>query len=141
MEKPKASFAALSQAHRSLLDDLRKLEESTRAESTVSELRTRLGATYTHICEHFHLEELDGYMDEVRKREPRLDNVVQGLREEHRQLRHSLDLIHAEAKLATGLDEALRAKVRNWIERVQHHETRENKLVQDVFDLEIAADD
>jgi hypothetical protein len=126
-----------------LQEDLGKLENDVRSDAVanVAELRTRLGATYTHICEHFRFEEQNGYMDEVRKREPRLERIVQELGEEHRVLRQSLDALNAEARLATNVDEAFREKVRTWIERVRRHEARENALVQDAFNWDVAAED
>jgi hypothetical protein len=80
-------------------------------------------------------------MADVRKREPRFERVVQELEEEHRELRQSLDALHGEATHATKVDDALRARIREWIERARRHETRETDLVQDAFDWDVAAED
>lgn len=144
MKKPQPpNIAVLGRAHRALLEDLRTLEEDVGPESAanLAEFRTRLGATYTHVCEHFRFEEQNGYMDEVMKREPRLQRIVQVLGEEHRDLRQSLDALCGDIRLAASVDDAFREKVRQWIQRVRHHETRENELVQDAFNCDLAAED
>jgi hypothetical protein len=80
-------------------------------------------------------------MADLRKREPRLERIVQELGEEHRELRQSLDVLHAEASVANKVDDSLREKVRDWIERVRRHEAREKDLVQDAFAWDLAAED
>lgn len=144
MKAMQASIAeSLSQAHQALLRDLRRLQDLVRPDSPVSlaELRNRLGATYTHVCEHFRLEEANGYMDDLVKDQPRLQRITQQLGDEHRDLRQSLDVLHGEANVASQVDDDLREKIRKWIERLLHHETQENDLVQDAIDSDFAAQD
>lgn len=144
MERTEASVAeALSRAHGALLADLRKLEEAVRpsSEEGLTELSARLGATRAHITEHFRFEEQNGYMDTVRKREPRLERIIEQLAEEHRQLAQSLDAIIEQARAVTSRIDTIREEVRGWVERVRQHETRENHLVQDAFNLDISAED
>jgi predicted PilT family ATPase len=133
----------LTRAHEALLEDLRKLAEAVRPASTegLAELRARLDATRGHIAEHFRFEEQNGYMDAVRKREPRLERTIQQLADEHRELLQSLDAVIEEARAAPGLDGTLREEVRQWGEAVRRHEVRENDLVQDAFNLDIGAED
>lgn len=107
----------------------------------LTEVTARLGAARTHITEHFRFEEQNGYMDRVRKHEPRLERAIQQLGDEHRQLAQSLDALIEQARVATSLDEAFREKVRAWVEGVRQHEVRENDLVQDAFNLDIGAED
>jgi hypothetical protein len=139
---------ALRKAHGALLADLRELEQAVRPTSlagqpgkSLAELRARLGATHAHVTEHFRFEEQDGYMEVVRKREPRLERTIEQLADEHRRLRESLDALIAEAKAAKDLGESLREKILAWIERVRQHEIRENKLVQTTFNLDIIGED
>jgi hypothetical protein len=134
---------ALLRAHGALLADLRKLEEAIRPSSGESpkELLVRLGATRTHILEHFRFEEQNGYLDAVRQREPRLERIIQQLAEEHRQLTQALDTLLGEAQAAVNLGESLRQDIRAWVESVRRHEARENDLVQDAFNLDIGAED
>jgi hypothetical protein len=138
------SFAkALGQAHRVLLADLRDLEQGVSPSSgePQEELRARLGRTRAHLTEHFRYEEQNGYMDVVRKREPRLERAIQQLAEEHGQLKESLDALSGQAWAATSMNDKLRQEIRDWIERVRRHEIRENDLVQDAFNLDIGAED
>ncbi len=134
---------ALGRAHAALLADLRELEQAARPSSRegLVELRARLVATQTHVTEHFRFEEQNGYMDAVRKREPRLERAIQQLAEEHRYPAQSLEVLVEQSGVATSLDDSLREEVQGWVERVRRHELRENDLVQDAFNLDIGAED
>jgi hypothetical protein len=134
---------ALGRAHAALLENLRRLEEATRPGSAegLAELCARLTATQVYLLEHFRFEEQDGYMDVVRKREPRLERAVQELAEEHRQLAQSLAALLARARPALGPGHSIREAVRDWVERVRRHEARENDLVQNAFGVDIGAED
>jgi hypothetical protein len=144
VEKAENAVAdTLIQAHGMLLEDLRKLEETAGSSAGDGALALvgRLDATRTHLLEHFRFEEHNGYMDAVRKREPRLERAIQQLADEHRQLARSLDALLAEARGATGTSAALRTQVQNWVEAVRQHEIRENDLIQDAFHLDIGPED
>ncbi len=104
-------------------------------------MRARLEATHRHVTEHFRHEEKNGYMDEVRQGEPRLDRAIQQLAEEHCLLTQSLEALLGIARTATSLDDTLREEIRRWIEHVRQHEFRENDLIQDAFDLDIGTKD
>jgi hypothetical protein len=134
---------ALSRAHGSLLEDLRKLEEAAGPASGVhaEELAARLAATRAHITEHFRFEEQNGYMDAVRKREPRLERTVQDLAEEHQQLAQALDALLGEVRAARPVSAAFRTHVQDWVKAVRQHEQRENDLVQDAFAVDIGTKD
>jgi hypothetical protein len=95
----------------------------------------------THLTEHFRLEEHGGYLDGVRQREPQADRTIAKLHTEHRELTEALDDLLDETKAAELLEEALREKVRGWVMRVRCHESRENRLIQDAYNLEICAED
>jgi len=144
MDKTETSVgAALGRAHTALLDDLRKLEEEIRSTSRegLVDLRARLGATQKHITEHFRFEEQNGYLDVVRKREPRLERAIQQLAAEHRQLAQALDALIGEAAAAANLNDSFRERVPAWVEEVRRHEVRENDLVLDAFNSDIGAED
>ncbi len=144
MRRTETSLAeSLQQAHAALLDDLRKLEEASRAapREGPGELRTRLDATHAHLVEHFRFEEQNGYLDAVRKQEPRLERVIEQLAQEHRQLLQALEALIEAARSPRCLGEPFQAEVREWVERVRQHEVRENDLVQDAFNLDLGAED
>jgi type II secretory pathway component PulJ len=140
--RQKERAAALRQAHVALERDLENLEARLRepAELTPAELHLRLSRTRTDLAEHFRREEENGYMNTVLEHSPNRDQVVQHLLQEHRFL---LDAVNALIEAAAGHqpDAELRRKVLTWIESLRDHEMRENILVQDAFNLDVAAED
>jgi hypothetical protein len=144
VDKTESSIAdALGRAHEALLADLQELKKAVRpfAAESLQELRARLRAAHAHITDHFRLEEHNGYMDIVRKREPRLERAIRELAEEHCLLTESLDALLMQAKAAENLEDTLREGIREWIKRVRRHEIRENDIIQDAFDLDIGPED
>lgn len=133
----------LQQAHAALLEDLQRLEESLHGSppDDPQPLRTRLGATQTHLLDHFRFEEQDGYMDAFRKQQPRLEHAIGQLAEEHGQLRQALEELIAQAGAASCLDDSLREGVRAWVRRVRQHEARETGLVQEAVNRDIGTKD
>jgi hypothetical protein len=131
---------AFHEAHVALGKDLRELTAAARAPSgTLPELAACLERTQVHLAEHFRFEEENGYMDAVLQRDPNRERTVGHLRDEHRRLAESLEALRALA--AGGPGEALRTKVLAWVESVRDHESRENALVQEVFNVEVSAED
>jgi hypothetical protein len=107
----------------------------------VEDLRARLTAARAHLLDHFRFEEQNGYLDTVKKREPRLDRAIQHLVQEHRELTGRLDALIDEAAGASNVSESMRQAVPQWLTRLASHEQRENELVQDAFDFDIGAED
>jgi hypothetical protein len=144
MNKSQKSLGeSLKRAHVSLLADLQKLEEavSSLAETKMAALRSRLVKARTHLTQHFRYEEKDGYMDAIRGGMPHLEREIQRLQDEHGQLSQSLDELIEKSWAADNIDEAFRAKVRAWLGQVHQHEVRENSLVEDAFNTDLAAED
>jgi hypothetical protein len=140
---PAATAAEIDRVHLLLFESLRGLEHALATESEVSPIcvLNQLTATHGQITEHFQFEEQNGWMDEVRKQEPRLEHAIEGLREEHRELVQSLDTLIEELKAKEKLNEAGRHKIVRWIERVRAHESRENELLEDAFEEDLGAGD
>jgi hypothetical protein len=134
---------ALGRAHAALREDLAALDGSISATGSrnLAQVHARLVAAEVDVDQHFRFEEVNGYMDTVRKREPRLEHTVQQLADEHRQLRVGLRFLVERAGSAGTLDDGLRTEVAAWIERLERHEARENELVQNAFNLDIGAED
>src|SRR5262249_5763440 len=130
-------------AHAALRKDLRDLEGEALGPSGAepAKMHPRLTRTRAHLAEHFKLEEKDGYMGAVLASAPHRARVVEHLRGEHQRLMAALDALLDQAAAAHGPDEALRAKVLAWVETVRDHESREDALVQDTFNVELSADD
>jgi hypothetical protein len=144
MQNTTTSFAdALARAHGALLQNLRSLEDAVGAVPPKSavELAARLGVTRAQISQHFCFEEQNGYLDAVRKREPRLEHRIQELAADHGRLLESLDKLVERARAATGPDPGLREDVKKWVDSVRQHEARENELVQDAFNFDFGAED
>jgi hypothetical protein len=142
MSKQRASGAELlSRAHGVLLDDLEQLEEAARSltNDASAPFAAHLRRVQRHVMEHFRFEERDGYMSQVRKREPHLDREINDLLREHRDLAHTLSAIIEQA--GHGPAAALAEQVRDWVARVRVHESHENTLVEEVFNRDSVAGD
>ncbi|MFN4260733.1 MAG: hemerythrin domain-containing protein [Gemmataceae bacterium] len=138
----KVTHASLRHAHTELLRDLQGLEELTRslASQDWGKLAARLEAIAAHLAEHFRLEEEDGYFDEVRQEQPRLERTIARLAEEHRQMADSLNALIQDAQRATNV-ETLPARIQEWIHSVRDHEARENALAQEAFSRDTGGQD
>lgn len=138
-----ALASALRAAHSELLRDLRSLEDSVRlaAKRGLDDLHERLAATYNHVQKHFRLEEENGYMDAVKKIGPHLERTIEELRGEHRKLTEDLARLIVESQGQTEPGESLRKKTLSWVNEVRQHETKENDLIQDAYNLDLAAED
>jgi chromosome segregation ATPase len=134
---------AMRRAHQVLRHDLERLKAEIQPSSQagVLDLCDRLGAVRDHVANHFRLEEQNGYMDVVAKRQPRLNRAIRQLAEEHAGLLQSLDDIIAEAIRTTAVDDRLRKRITTWLESVHNHEDRENRLIEDAFELDIGTND
>jgi hemerythrin-like domain-containing protein len=144
MNKLQASLAdALSRAHQELREDLRELEKAVGPTSweAPAQMVTRLDGLRDHLTEHFRLEEENGYLDSVRQRQPSRGREIDELKEEHRLLALFLDALLREAQEAKNLSDAFGDRVRAWVARVRHHESHENRLVQEAFNQDISAED
>jgi hypothetical protein len=144
MNQTNASLAvALAKAHRALLEDLRDLERGTRPSSAAGpkEVSARLEGLRTHLEDYFRFEEQNGYMQAVLARAPHMERTVNHLRGEHDELRRALAALAEEAGGAQALGADFREKMRQWIKRVRDHEARENLLVEDAFNRDLAAED
>jgi hypothetical protein len=137
------TFESVQQAHLLLMENLRQLEEIVRAgtETNMQALRSLLSTTYSHVCEHFRLEEKEGFTDETLRRQPRLLRIAEELFEEHRDMRQKLDSLHGEANMASRLNFELRNMILAWIKQIRRHEIRENDLIQDAMDSDIGTQD
>jgi hypothetical protein len=93
------------------------------------------------LDEHFRFEEEDGYLREVLARAPNWERAAEHLREEHGRLLHSLDTLLEEARRDGAASDALGERVLAWAQAVRRHESEENRLYQDAFNVELSAED
>lgn len=133
----------LRAAHVTLLADLGKLQAvlDDPACDQRDRLLGRLRETLEHTEAHFRFEEHNGYMEVLRKREPHLTRIIDALAHEHRELSDALSVLIAEVEARPALESAGAAKVRAWMRQLRDHERRENELVQDTLNRDMAAED
>jgi len=134
---------ALRKAHVALLQDLQGLETAvrSRAANTATEMKQRLVKTQDHLTAHFRFEEEDGYLNVVLQEQPHFERVVHELLAEHRHLEQTLNQLVTDAGQTSLLPSTFAAKVCAWIQELRHHETREDRLVLECLNTEIAAED
>jgi hemerythrin-like domain-containing protein len=135
--------AALAEAHRALLGDLAGVEDLARPGTEVepAEVRRRLETLRGHLGKHFRFEEESGYMQAVLARAPHQERRVRRLREEHNEMWTALADLVRQATTLPALTDEFRQELRAWVERARDHEERENLLVEDTFNTEVAAGD
>ena len=92
---------------------------------------------------HFQAEESPGgFFECVLMAAPRHQAVLEDLREEHDLFRREADRLLVAAQTCTddGL-EALRARVRSLMDRIESHETQENAVLLEVMNTDLGAGD
>jgi hypothetical protein len=144
METTQLTTAAnLTEAHQRVQESLCDLDEKTAPAGTVTkvELGERLELLRTHLAHQFRLEEADGYAEEVLTRAPEQERKVRKLLDQHVELTQSLAALSGEMRTVEPLDDALRGKVRAWVHRLRAHESQENLLIEDVFNVDCCAED
>jgi hypothetical protein len=146
MKTPASFEASLGEQHASLGQELRRLEgvlELPAPEQT-KEMFRRLAWTQVKLRDHFAFEEQGGYLSVVLERFPNRHREVQELLAEHRQLAEALAALRDVAEKtvpASPLAPALLQQIKDWIDKVRHHEARENGLVHDSCNQDIFAED
>ncbi len=138
-----ATTAELGRAHTALMSELAKLKATVQPGSGANlvQIGTQLAAIHRHITVHFAFEEQQGWIDVVRRQEPRWEHAIGQLVQEHRQLANSLETLTEEADAAKNLSQILCEKILRWIDRVIDHETRENELFEDALATDLGAGD
>jgi hypothetical protein len=147
MLKPVFSFADdLKHEHVSLLDQLGLLEEGI-ASWPADCHETLLGSlleVQASLRRHFHFEEQGGYMSQILDDAPHLHHAAQALLAQHARISIDLDsLIAAVAYLSPECPVTLplRGQLKQWVQLVRDHESRENHLTQKACNEDIGADD
>ena len=133
----------MREAHGDLLRGLADLRVAVVPPSRpkAADVRARLDAVSRQLAEHFRLEEAGGYMAAVRQRHPRLEQAVQRLAAEHAELLRSLDELKRAAAGPGRSNGHLGGAIAVWIDSVRWHEDRENRLIEDAFDLDLGPGD
>jgi len=142
MEKTTGTVAeALRQAHAALTQDMNELEAMLASSPAAAPLHARLQTMRADLAKHFAFEEQNGYMAEVRRREPRLEHAIQQLAREHQELLQGLDTLLHDCVMSRTVDESLKARTLAWLRRLRKHELCENDLVQDAYQFDVSGED
>jgi hypothetical protein len=142
VEVRKGVMDAMNETHAGLLHDLRALLDCVKAGRLDRTLITyRLVTVRDRLAHHFELEEQNGYMETVLEREPEFSRSIYSLQAEHQQLLKCLDELILVAQTGSGTDAELAQSAVGWERRVREHERRENLLLQDAFNLDLAGED
>lgn len=135
-------LASLIEAHKRLQSNLQELDALVASpETSPSVLAKRMNDLQALLTEHFHWEEKDGYMQAVLARAPQQERAVVTLQDEHTSLARTLESLRVTLAVRPEITAELRDRFRQWIAQVRDHETRENLLVEDVFNREVTAAD
>jgi len=140
------SAEILERSYTRLQRGLKELERIACAPTDVEQSKTdvRLGAVRERLAQYFRLEEEDGYMDQVPRRDPSSVRAFTGLMAERLRLMQALGtIIEASADNGSRLSgvDSLRGKITDWIRALRQYEIRKNVLTEDAFDLDIGDKD
>jgi len=127
-----------------LLGDLREVLEGTPSLSERNWLLTILDALLETLPTQFDLKEEGGYLSEVLDAFPYWQSQVEQLRQEHGPLCESLQKLRD--RIFSGSEykqvaEVVRDDLREWMERLTRHDTKECRLFQDSVNLEVGVGD
>jgi len=103
-----------------------------------------LNALAVHLQMHFEFEESDGYFSSLSSTTPRLTSTVEKLLREHEEMREKMDALVAMARddFAAARDTThLAEQFSLFRDQLSHHEHEENKLIQDVYNVDIGTKD
>lgn len=133
----------LGRLHALLHQELSRVEAMVRAPTgdVRGSLLQALLAMRPQLDEHFRFEEDNGYMREVLAREPNWERTAEHLREEHGLLLRALDALLEEARSEKAAPDTFGERVLAWAKAVRRHESEENRLFQDAFNVELSAED
>lgn len=145
MQKLAFSFTdELQQEHVSLLDLLTDLDNMTEPGERVKKLLRCLWEMQLGLRRHFHFEEQGGYMSQILDDAPHLHHAAQALLAEHGRIAGDLEALITSIACLRPEDHvtaSLQAQLRQWVQLVRDHETRENRLTQQACNQDIGADD
>jgi hypothetical protein len=111
------------------------------SEIAAEEMASLLHELRNALTVHFSNEESDGFFGEITARAPRVANRADQLRLEHEQFLQKATELCQLAK-ASGSPMAWRelcSRCHEFIKQLMHHESEENKLLQEVYQRDIGA--
>jgi len=103
-----------------------------------------LNALAVHLQMHFEFEESDGYFSSLAQKTPRVSPTVERLLREHEAMLEEVDTLVTIAReaFATAHDTSdLAKRFSRFHTQLICHEHEENKLIQDVYNVDIGTKD
>ena len=134
---------AVSQAHHALMSEIGKLEQAVQhpIELSPPDLLERLLVIRQAVTDHFASEEQGGYFEDVLNRASHLARRLEQLRNDHRRLAASVDVLTDRARNARQVDRELVGQIKKWIDDLRQHESQENLLLDDAYNTDLTAED
>jgi hypothetical protein len=126
-----------------IMKDVQYMEGRSNSRGIIAQdkLSKRLRSLKPHLAEYFRKEEQDGFAQAVLVRAPQLERKVHSLMDEHAELARSLETLIRLAEDSESLDDGFREQLRAWVHRFREHESYENVLFEDAFNVECGAED
>ena len=141
----KLSESAIQRQHdqlRSLLEAIAHRFEHDR--NPTRNLVSLLNSLAGHLQMHFELEESDGYFSQLSSKRPDLSATVEKILREHVEMLKAVDylVVTARENLARGHDTTELAESFDCFrEQFNRHEHEENKLIQEIYNVDIGTKD
>ncbi len=138
-----AMLSSMANAHARLNKDLEALQRwmSECMQQDPVSWRLKTQQLISDLQTHFRLEEEGGYMESVRSIEPNQERHVHELAEEHKSLLAELKQIDKQL-LQEKVDlESTRLAMLQWLKKLDHHQHRETRIIQEVFQQDCQAED
>ena len=138
-------FKKIKQEHDALRGKFRRIHDVLAGPEIAADEMARLLREFQNaLIVHFSNEESDGFFEEVTTHAPRLTGRADQLCHEHEQLRHKAEELCRFAE--TGSPSVawwrkLSSRCHEFSKQLMHHESEENKLLQQTHNEDIGASD
>lgn len=109
--------------------------------SSAGKLAEMMLSLQRHVQEHFDEEEEGGFFHEVVTQAPRMTDRAENLKSEHVDLAGTVTELVTMANDAEELSRTLDAKFHEFSKALMHHESKENDLLLDAYELDIGPSD
>lgn len=131
-----------------LLDEVKRICRDTQSvQAQARHVVDLLAELRDQLAMHFALEEAYGYFDDPVLVAPRLSECARALRDEHqilytlvRDLADEVDELYRAGKLSQKASRVVE-RFREYYDRFQEHENRENEMILDAYDSDIGVGD
>jgi iron-sulfur cluster repair protein YtfE (RIC family) len=138
-------FEKIKQEHDALREKFRRIHDVLAGPEIAAKEMARLLTDFQNaLAVHFLNEESNGFFDEVTTHAPRLESRADQLCVEHEQLRHKAEELCRFAETGSpsmAWWRELSSRCHEFSKKLMHHESEENKLLQQAHQDDIGASD